>query len=101
MCQNLIESDFGLVSIIAMAVAEQYHLATVVGGVAVLHDIRVRALDVQIVWQVLAVHQAVIPKDKTLFGRLNEYETIRVLHDLFHGGFHEGIVFVMVLRQPQ
>ena len=84
-----------------MAVAEQYHLATIIGGVAVLHDIRVRALDVQIVWQVLAVHQAVVPKDKTFLGWFNEYEMIRVLHDLFHDGFHEGIVFVMALWHPQ
>ena len=56
MGQFSVESDFGLMRQITMAVHQEEHLAAIVGGVEVLHHKRIRRLDVEVVGQVINVH---------------------------------------------
>ena len=99
MRQRFVEGDLGLVGVITVAVAEQHHLTAVVGGVAVLHHEGVGAFNVEIMGETLGTHQAVVPRDEAFLGRLDEDESVLVLHHLFHRGFDERVAFSVVFAQ--
>ncbi len=84
---------------ITMAIAQQNHLATIIGGVTVLHHIKVWALNVEIMWQALSMHQAVVPWDEAFFRWLNEDKMLGVLHHFLHGRLHERVINGMVGTQ--
>ena len=96
MYQCFVEGDFGLVRIVAMAVAQQNQFAAVVSGIAVLHDKWVGILDFKVMRQFLDVQKAVVPRNEAFFGWLYEDKLFLVLHHLVHSGLHKGIIFLMV-----
>ena len=101
MYQGFAESDFGLVSMVAMAIAHQNQFATVVSGIAVLHNKWVGILDFKVMRQFLDVQKAVVPRNEALFGWLYEDKLFLVLHHFVHSGFHKGIILLMVIWSAQ
>ena len=99
--QLTVEGDVGLVRLIAMAVAEEDHLAAIVSDVAVLHHVGVGTINVEVMRQVVETHQTVVPRDEALLGRLRVNETVLESLNLPETRPHRRVSFRPVGTQAQ
>ena len=88
----MVESNLGLMRLITVAIHQEEHLAAIIGGVAILHHEGVGGLDVEVMRQVISMHQAVVPRNKTFLGRLYKDETIVITSNLLKTALDDGVL---------
>ena len=74
-----------------MRIDQEDHLAAVIGGVTVLHHKGIGSLNVEVMRQIVTVHQAVVPCNEAFLRGLDKGKTVFIAHNLFKSRTNNGV----------